>query len=106
MKDPKGTLFEKVPKVATAIFCAATVWVLFNDMLPAFRETQHAEKLYDYQLERYQTLVQDLEAKREEIWSLQNDPQERERILNQRGFSLPKTDDDAGLDGSARERAR
>lgn len=86
MKDPKGTALEKLPQIATTIFCAATLWVLFHDVLPAFRETRRASELYAHQVERYQALVEDLETKREAVWSLQNDPQERERLLDERGL--------------------
>lgn len=106
MKHPQGTLFEKLPKIATAVFCAATVWVLFHDLLPAFRETQRAESLYEYQLSRYQALVEDLENKRDAIWSLQNDPQERERILVQRGMSLTPPGNTAGAEQDAHEPTR
>ena len=92
MKDPRGTMLERVPQFATAIFCLATVWVLFHDLLPAFREHQLAEQLYAHQQKRYSSLVDDLRAKRREVRALQTDPQARERILDARGL-LPSHDE-------------
>lgn len=103
MKHPRGTAFERLPQIATAVFCLATIWVLFHDLLPAFRENQLAEELYAHQQERYERLVEDLRAKRREVRSLETDPQARERILDARGLlPAPKQADGQGAEATKR----
>ncbi|MCA8970885.1 MAG: hypothetical protein KDC95_13910 [Planctomycetes bacterium] len=80
-------MVRRLPQYATVVFCAATLWVLFHDFVDAHTELRKAERLYASQLDRYQQLVDDVQIKRDECWMLENDPQARERLLDQRGYT-------------------
>ncbi|MCB9880753.1 MAG: hypothetical protein H6832_18200 [Planctomycetes bacterium] len=82
-----GSAIRRLPQCATVVFCAATLWVLFHDFVDAHTELRKAERLYASQLDRYQHLVDDVQRKHDEVWMLENDPQARERLLDQRGYT-------------------
>lgn len=94
-----------LPRIATLVFCVLTVYVLVADFMPAHRELRQAEALYARQQQRYQRLVRDVAQKRDQVWMLENDPQERERLLDERGAAFRAFRDSANNGDSERDEA-
>ena len=79
-------LRELLPVTATAVFSVLTLVVLVTQLVPAVREHRMAKRALAVQVERHSAVVAQRNAEVAKLRALLHDPQERERVLDEKGL--------------------